>query len=149
MGLSEQRERVMIDGLGNVGTGKWTADLTNKDYRDIIYMRGKMSNVAVRKWYLAHDKMIPNLVDSALSLEEQARQACELRNKFRTQARELMADQEARRKLDIEDPNLTFEQLIERKMNKKNMSREEAIADILKTATKTRASVNKELGLEE
>ncbi len=26
MGLKEQRERVMIDGLGNVGAGKWTVD---------------------------------------------------------------------------------------------------------------------------
>ncbi len=26
MGLREQRERVMIDGLGNVGSGKWTVD---------------------------------------------------------------------------------------------------------------------------
>ena len=149
MGLREQRERVMIDGLGTVGTGKFKADLTNKDYSDIMYMRGKMSNVDARKWYLAHDKKIPELIDKSLSVEEQARQACELRNKFRTQARELMADQEKRRELDITDPNVSFEQLIERKMKKKNMTREQAIKDILKTATKTRASVNRELGLEE
>ncbi len=148
MGLREQRERIMIDGFGNVGAGKWKADLTNKDYRDIIYMRGKMSDVDVRRWYLAHDKKIPELIDKDLSIEEQARQACELRNKFRTQARELMADQEKRRELDITDPNASFEELIRRKMIKKRMTREQAVEDILKTATKTRASVNKKLGLE-
>ena len=74
---------------------------------------------------------------------------CELRNKFRTQARELMADQEKRKQLDITDPNKSFEELILDKMKRKNLSREEAIADILRTATKTRKSVNKKLGLED
>ena len=75
--------------------------------------------------------------------------ACELRNRNRTQARDLMHDQEKRRQLDITDPNRSFEELIESKMRRKGLTREEAIADILNTATKTRKSVNKALGLEE
>lgn len=147
MNLPQERDRVTIDGLGNIGQGK--IDLTNADYRDILFMKGKMSNVAARKWYLAHDATIPDLIDKSQSIEEQARQACDLRNRFRTQSRNLMADQEKRKELDINDPNKSFEELIADKMKRKNLTREQAVEDVLKTATKTRKSVNKELGLEE
>lgn len=123
-------------------------DLTDKDYSDIIHLREKLSNADVRKWYLAHDKNIPNLIDKTKSIEEQARYACELRNMYRFQARELMADQNERQRLDIKDPNRSFEELVEIKMNKKGMTRNQAIADILATATKTRNSVDKKFGLE-
>ena len=149
MDLPQQRERITIDGLGNIGVGKWKIDLSNKDFNDILYMKGKMSDVDVRKWYIAHDKTIPDLIDKSKSIEQQARQACELRNQFRTQARELMADQEKRKELDIQDPNKSFEELISDKMNRKGLTREQAIEDVIKTATKTRKSVNKKLGLEE
>ncbi len=115
----------------------------------IMNMKGKMSNVDVRKWYIEQNNRIPELIDRTKPLETQARQACELRNSNRFIARELMADQEVRRKLDIDDPITTFEELVEKKMTDKGLSRDEAIADIVKTATKTRSSVNKSLGLEE
>lgn len=60
-----------------------------------------------------------------------------------------MADQKLRKELDISDPNKSFEELLTDKMQRKNLSRDEAIADILKTAVKTRKSVNQKLGLEE
>lgn len=59
-----------------------------------------------------------------------------------------MADQAVRRELDKTDPNKTFEELLKSKMERKNMTREEAVADILSTATKTRKSVNQKYGLE-
>lgn len=124
------------------------SDLTTKDFNDIISLKGKLSNVDVRKWYIAHDKKIPDMIDKTKPIEEQARQACELRNKFRTQARDLMADQQARRELDKTDPNKTFEELVDSKMKRKNMTYNEAVEDILTTASKTRKSVNKKLGLE-
>lgn len=147
MDLPQQRERVMVDGLGAIGNGK--IDLTNKDYRDIMFMKGNMTDVETRKWYLAHDKTIPDLIDKSKSVEEQAKQACELRNQFRTQARELMADQDKRKQLDIINPNKRFEELVADKMQRKNLNREQAIEDVLNTATKTRKSVNKSLGLED
>ena len=122
--------------------------MTTKDFNDIISLKGKLSNVDVRKWYIAHDKKIPDMIDKTKPIEEQARQACELRNKFRTQARDLMADQQARRELDKTDPNKTFEELVDSKMKRKNMTYNEAVEDILTTASKTRKSVNKKLGLE-
>ena len=45
-----------------------------------------LSNVEARKWYLEQEAKIPNMIDKSLSLEEQAKQAFNLRNKFRTQA---------------------------------------------------------------
>ncbi len=149
MDLPQQRERVTVDGLGNIGVGKIKIDLSEKDFDDIIKYKGKLSNKDVRKWYLAHDKRIPDLIDRTKSLESQARQACEMRNTFRFQARELMRDQEARRELDITDPNKTFEELLADKMERKHLSAEEAMKDIIKTSSKTRKSVNKNFGLEE
>ena len=149
MELPQQRERVTVDGLGNIGVGKYKQDLTNKNYSDIIYMKGKMSDIEARKWYIAHDKLIPELIEKSSSIEEQAKQACYLRNTFRTQARDLMKNQELRKRLDEEDPNKSFEELLLDKMNRKGLSREEAIKDILKTSTKTRKTINKSLGLEE
>lgn len=149
MGLPQQRERVNADGLGNMGVGKTKIDLTQKDYSDIIDMKGKMSDIDVRKWYRHHNKNIPQLIDKSKSIEEQARQACELRNKYRFQARELMEDQKARKTLDQTEPIISFEDLVSNKMVRKNMSREEAIADTLKTAVKTRRSVDKRYGLDD
>ena len=114
-------------------------------------MRGlkkSLSNKEARIWYKTHDENIPNLIDKSKPIEAQARQACELRNKYRTQTRELMADQEERKRLDEKYPNKTFEERIADKMDRKKLSRQEAIEDIYKTATKTNKKVNQSLGLE-
>ncbi len=123
-------------------------DLYNRDYESIINLKGTLSNYDARKWYIAQDNKIPSMIDKRLSLENQARQACELRNTYRTQARELMKDQNKRKELDKTDPNKTFEELLEDKIKRKHITKEEAVQDILKTATKTRESVNKKFGLE-
>lgn len=123
-------------------------DLTHRDYNDIIHMKGKMSDRDARLWYVAHDKNIPDLIDRTKPIEDQARQACDLRNQYRYQARELMADQEKRKKLDVTDPIKSFDELMQHKMEDKGLSYEKALEDIVKTATKTRKSVNDELGVE-
>lgn len=122
--------------------------LTEDEKHDIIKNRNSLSNRSARKWYLDHDSSIPDLIDRSRSTEEQARQAFELRNGFRTIARDLMKDVELRKELDATEPNKSFEELIQSKMERKNMTRIEAIEDILGTASKTRKSVNKSLGLE-
>lgn len=149
MNLPQQRERVTVDGLGNIGVGKTKVDLTLKDYDDIIYMKGKMSEIDARKWYKYHCETISELIDESKTVEEQAKQACKLRNQFRFQARELMCNQEKRKELDVSDPIVPFEEILKDKMKRKKLSREEAIIDILKTAKKTRKSVNKKYGLED
>lgn len=152
-GQLSDNARTQVLGFGRSTAQKavWAEkkDLTNKSYNDIMRLKRQLSNVEVRKWYLAHDKTIPDLINKSLPIEQQARQACELRNKFRTQARNLMADQNERRMLDVTDPNKRFEELLADKMKRKNLTREQAVEDILNTATKTRKSINKSLGLEE
>ena len=122
--------------------------LNRMDFADMGDLRGTLGNKEVRQWHKYHDEHIPDLLDTSKSLEEQARQACELRNTHRTQARELMKDQKLRKQLDETDPNKSFEELLADKMQCKNLTREQAVQDILNTATKTRKSVNKALGLE-
>lgn len=121
-------------------------DIKSLPFEDIP--NESLSERDARAWYIEHDKKIPEMIDRSKSIEEQARQACDLRNKHRTQARDLMENQEIRKELDRTDPNKSFEELIEDKMNRKGLSYEEAIEDILKTATKTRKSVDERYGLE-
>jgi len=119
-----------------------------KPFNEMSKYIGKLDNLTVRKWYKWHDEKIHEQIDQSLPMEEKAREAFELRNMYRTQARELMADTEERARLDNERPNKTFEELIADKMQRKGMTRAEAIADIYKTAKKSNKTVNKKFGLE-
>lgn len=121
--------------------------VAGKSFVEIQPLKGKLSNRAVRRWYNVQDSRILSQIDPSLSLEEQARQACDLRNQNRTNARDLMRDQKERQRLDAEEPNKTFEELVADKMARKGLSYEEALKDILRTSSKTRKSINKQLGL--
>lgn len=118
------------------------------DFEDIKELKYSLSDLNVRLWYKAKDANIINLIDKSLPLEGQARQACELRNTYRTQARDLMRDQEKRKQLDKENPNKDFEALLKDKMERKGLSKEEALKDIISTSGKTNKTVDKSLGLE-
>lgn len=118
------------------------------DFEDMSGLIEKLGDKEVRVWYKYHDEQIPDLIDKTKALADQAKQACDLRNKYRTQARDLMKKQKLRKMLDKEQPNKSFEELLEHKIKNKHLSREDAIKDILKTATKTNRKVNKSLGLE-
>lgn len=107
----------------------------------------KSDNQSIREWYVANVRNIPNLIDKSLSREDQARQAFEMRNKLKREARVAMSDVETADMLERERPVPTFEDLIKSKIKRKGMTREEAIEDILKTASITNADVNKEFGL--
>lgn len=163
-GLTYKPDRTATPGYGRSQAAKTTAGYkrqleveklktelfdVDKCTDDVIMkLNGKLSDREARQWYLEQDRRIPEMIDKTLPLEEQAKQAFELRNKFRTQTRDLMKDQEKRKKLDIEEPNKSFEELINKKMREKKLSREEAYKDIIKTASKTRKTVNEKLGLE-
>lgn len=104
-------------------------------------------NQHVREWYVANVLDIPNQIDRSKPLIDQARQAYALRTQYKHAARAAMADTETAKLLDEERPALTFEELLDRKMRFKGMTKDEAIKDILKTASKTNGNVNKEFGL--
>ena len=121
----------------------------SKSFVELQGYIGKLDDVSVRKRYIYHDKHIHEQIDQSLSLEEKARQAFELRNLYRTQARELIFDQKKRRELDANNPNPSFEEILAHKMNDKGLSYEQALQDIYETATKSNPKVNQRLGLED
>lgn len=107
----------------------------------------KLENKSVREWYINAVSRIKNNIDTTLPIEEQARAAFSERNRIRTTAREIMKDEEGSKKLYKNKPNKSFEELLKSKMERKKLTREQALKDILETATKTNADVNNELGL--
>ncbi len=87
------------------------------------------------------------MIDKSLPLEEQAKQAFNLRNQFRTQARELMADRAIAEALYKTDPNLIWEEIV-RKQSEKGLKGDEIYKAIIESSQRSRKSVNKSLGLE-
>ncbi len=109
--------------------------------------KGSLSDLEARKWYLSQEAKIKDMIDTSLSLEEQAKQAFNLRNQFRTQARELMANRNAAEELMKTNPNLTWNDVIQKYTNK-GYSGDELYKEIIEASTRSRQSVNKSLGLE-
>lgn len=107
----------------------------------------KTDNQSIREWYYANVSDIPNQIDKTKSFDEQVKLAFELRNKYKHEARVAMSDVKKAQELEELRPVLSFEELVESKMKRKNMNREEALQDILKTTSKTNPDVNKEFGL--
>lgn len=106
-----------------------------------------LENKSVREWYISAVSRINDYIDTTLPIEEQARTAFSERNRIRVIARELMKDEEARKELYRAKPNKSFDELLKSKIERKKLTREQALVDILKTATKTNNNVNKDLGL--
>ena len=139
-GIDPRKERMAVSGFRRVKTEN---ELTQTHNRGII----KMSNESVRKWYVANVSKIPNAINKSLPLEAQARQAFEMRNEYRRIAREYMADTETAKKLNKLRPTKTFDELLSDKMQRKGLTKQEALVDILETASKTNKDVNKNFGL--
>ena len=122
--------------------------LKKKTFEELQAYIGKLDNKTVREWYIYQSEWIHSQISTELPIEERARQAFELRNKYRRQARDLMADQELRERLDREKPMREWESIVADKMRRKGMSRQEAVEDIYRTAIKSNEGVNKKFGLE-
>ena len=122
--------------------------LKKKTFEELQAYIGALDSKTVREWYIYQTDWIHSQISTELPIEERAQQAFELRNKYRRQARDLMADQELRKRLDREKPMKEWEPAVADKMHRKGMSRQEAIEDIYRTAIKSNKGVNKKLGLE-
>jgi len=110
-------------------------------------LRGTMSNLEARKWYLAQDAQIINRIDPFASLEVQARQAFDLRNANRVDAREFMSDRVSADRLIREEPNMTWGQMIQLKQSR-GLYGDDIYRSILQTSQKTRIEINRRYGLE-
>jgi filamentous hemagglutinin len=106
-----------------------------------------MFNLEVRRWYRIEDAQILSRIDASAPLGVQARQAFDLRNANRTQARELMADRVTADRLIREEPNLTWEQLMQLNQSR-GLTGDDIYRSILQSSQKTRAEVNRQYGLE-
>ena len=104
-------------------------------------------NQSIREWYVANVNDIPNQLDESEKMEDQARQAFQLRNKFKREARIAMSDEKTADLLERLYPIPSFEELVQKKMLEKRMSRADAVADILATSSKTNIIVNEKFGL--
>lgn len=106
----------------------------------------RLDNKSVREWYIHAVSIIKRNISTS-DVEERAKQAFAARNRIRIVAREMMADGEAKEALYKGNPNKSFEELLKSKMERKGLTREEALIDIFNTATKTNEEVNHKLGL--
>lgn len=104
-------------------------------------------NQHIREWYYANVTDISNQIDKSKPFEEQVKQAFNLRNKYKHEARVAMSDEETAKMLEKKRPVVTFDELLKDKMDRKHLTKEEALKDILETASKTNSDVNKEFGL--
>lgn len=110
-------------------------------------LRGTMTSLEARQWYLAEDSKILGQIDSSMPLESQARQAFDLRNANRTQAREFMSDRITADRLYREEPNMTWNQMMQSRQDR-GLSGDDIYRSILQSSQKTRAQVNRAYGLE-
>ena len=106
-----------------------------------------LSNVESRKWYLEQEKKIPDMINKNLSLEKQAKQAFNLRNQFRTQARELMADRELAESLYKTERNKTWKEIVQKQVDNGYVG-DDIYKEIIASSQRSRTAVNKSLGLE-
>jgi len=112
-----------------------------------------LSNTEARKFYLDQEKKIPSLLDKSLPISSQAKQAFNLRNEFRSDARERMQDRITADRLTREEPNLTFKEISSKTTKKliqkgiEKPSEEQISKEIINSSQRSRQSVNKRLGL--
>ncbi|OJU13246.1 MAG: hypothetical protein BGN88_02410 [Clostridiales bacterium 43-6] len=89
---------------------------------------------------------MPDIIDKTKPLEQQARQAFDFRNKFRTQARDAMLNRTGAENLFGTKLNMTWEQLVD-KYSKRGFSGDTLYEEIIKASTRSNPLVNESLGV--
>lgn len=123
--------------------------INQMDFKNMDGLVKSLSDKETRQWYKVHDEAIAAKIDTSKPIKEQAQQAHAMRNEYRTQARELMKDQEARRWLDEKHPNPSFAQIMEHKKMKYGLTDDEAYKDIVRSSGTTNKKYDKIAGVEE
>lgn len=115
------------------------------------YGAGTLSNEQTRTVYTTFELRMREVGEKLLregaGVEERARTLYELRASIRTWTRSLMADRETADYLTANEPNPTFEDLVERQRAKGRVG-DEIYEAIIASATRSRASVNQSLGID-
>jgi hypothetical protein len=115
------------------------------------YAANTLSNAETRTVYTTFELRMREVGEQLrrddVGLEEQARTLYELRASIRTWTRALMADRDTADYLTANEPNPTFEDLVERQRAKGRVG-DEIYQAIIASATRSRASVNESLGID-
>lgn len=122
--------------------------LNSMDFEDMSELLEKLGNKEVRLWYKDKLGKIPKVLDVKKTLEQQAQDAFELRNLYRTQARDLMQNKNMRKYLDETKPNMTFAQMVNYKMNKYGLSGNKLYEDIIRSSSTSNEKFDKMAGVE-
>ena len=77
-------------------------------------------------------------------MEVQAKEAFSLRNQFRTDARKLMSDRATAKYLMIEEPNMSWNEVVQ-KYSDQGYKGDDLYKKIIQSSQKSRESVNKKL----
>ena len=148
-GHIEGLENLSAEERENIIAGLKTLNIQYESAKKAIAFRalsgiieGAENNYGVREWYSQHVHSIPSERDSSVPLEQQAYELFDQRNQIKIEARDAMANQAERARLDEKWPIPSFEDMINHKVEDKGMTREEALEDIIKTASKTNAKVD-------
>ncbi|MCV7168397.1 hypothetical protein H7I41_00525 [Mycobacterium manitobense] len=114
------------------------------------YGLGTLSEAETRTVYLQFElrmrTVAAQLLDEGVSLESRARILSELRRSLRSWTRALMRNRELADYLTAAEPNVSFEELVERK-RKKGFQGDAIYQDIIDSSTRSRATVNENLGV--
>ena len=102
---------------------------------------GSLSTYQTRIWYKWQESIIGSKLDYSKPLEEVAKDAFEMRNTIRTQARVSMSDQAWAEYLMQNEKNMTFEQLAKRNIDK-GLTGDELWNKIIQSSMSSRDSVN-------
>jgi RHS repeat-associated protein len=103
-------------------------------------------NVQARTWYLAEEAQIGEKVKEIVPLKSRAYAAFEMRNKIRTETRDLMSDRRLAEKLAIKEPNLTWEQVVQKALDA-GCQGDDVWRYVIDHSMLSRPSVNALLGL--
>lgn len=117
--------------------GKWWDDLAQPK---------NLTDREARAWYLSKEAEIPARINSSASLEEQAKQAFNMRNDLRSTARELMSNRTLADSLKKTDPNRTWSEIVN-KYSGQGLSEDELWSKIIEKSQSSRTSVNDGLGM--
>ena len=108
--------------------------------------KGSLSSLEARQWYLKQLADIPNRINKNLPLEQQARQAFSLRNRYKIEARKAMSDRRIAEALNRTDPVLTWRKTMQ-KYETNGLSGESLYKAIIESSQRSKGSVNASLGL--
>ncbi len=118
-----------------------------KPYESDLPKRHSLSDKEAREWYVEQERRIPDLIDKSLSLEEQARQAFDLRNQFRTEARELMSNRALAEQLNANERNMTWDEIVQ-KYEGRGHTGDDVYREIIESSQRSRQSLNDRLGVD-